>query len=165
MKKLVLLLTLSGCAAMSLKAVDQKDLIHSYVIENKKSKSENYQSALVFFSKNLVDSNQAIKMQDKESGRIITRMIHVCDDLLRPDVVNITTGKIPTEIQYNIETLVKDKKVKLNLEMTGVNAQTLGGNMQRPIAQAKGQEQAIKKCSDKLKNFILEGLAKDTETF
>lgn len=157
---LVMASTLVSCASMQLKPF--KDTKATFIEETDRSKSDAFERTAVWLAKNLGDSNSAIKINDTSSGRLVAKITFPCKGLKRPDVIpNIAS----TDVQFNVDVAFKDKKVKYELEMLGFtrNLGAYGGNQHYFIAEATGQDVAVKNCFDDLKKSLKEAIEKKAD--
>ena len=147
---------LSGCTSMTLRPY-QGELKKTFTEPTKLSKQEAYEKTLVWLSKTIKDSNEAIKMKDLQLGRIVAKVTYPCKGLKRPDVVISIDS---TDVAFNIDVAAKDKIVKYELEMTGFK-RDLGssiGSAEYFIAEDKGQKEAVEVCFENLKNHLRDSL-------
>lgn len=154
MKYLCLFATLMviSCGSMTLKPLEKKYLKNDWVIKNNTSKKQAYERSLVFISKYITDSNSAIKVKDKELGRIMAKVIIPCVGFKRPDIINTLKS---TDIAYNIDLSFKKGRSKIEIENLGFTKQIYGyPSMKVFVAQAEGQKEAVAKCMTEIKDIF-----------
>ncbi len=141
---------LAACGSMRLEHLEMSALKKEWVISTDEKSLVSFEKSLVFLGKFVNDSNTAIKVQDKQLGRIIAKIRVDCVGLKRPDVINNVEA---TPVFYNVDLAFKDNKTKLELEMTGFS-RDFGqlGVQDYFIAKADGQSEAVSRCLESLKN-------------
>jgi hypothetical protein len=163
MKYLIIMtVLLSSCAGMMLKELDTKSRKTSVIKPTKLSKNQAFDSTLSFLAKRIGNSNHAIRLKDKKTGKIIAKIGYDCVGLKRPDVI---TNISSTFVDYVVEISIKNKKIRIQLLMEGFQ-RTIGiqGNTNYFIAQDKGQESSVKKCSNDLISMIMAGLSSESQS-
>jgi hypothetical protein len=149
-------ISLIACAGMEMKKYNGEKK-KTYIETITLNKSDAYEKSMVWLAKNLGDSNQAIKVKDKELGRIVARVSYACVGFKRPDLA----FGIPdsTDINFNVDVAIKDKKIKYELEILGFNKQVPRvGNLDMDISDAEGQKEAIESCFISLKKDLYKSL-------
>lgn len=114
-------LLISGCAAG--KILPETERKAQFTHTSKAKKTEAYEKALAYFSKNLGNSNSAIKMRSKKSGTIITKGNISCDVLRQAGDINMYSAS------FNLTFKAKDNKVRYkydNVKMIGDSGKELG---------------------------------------
>jgi len=122
------MLLLSSCAGMMLKPMEQKYLSTTTIQKIDMDKEQAFNSTLSYLAKNIQNSTHAIRLKDKEQGKIIAKIGTNCKGLKRPDVIIHKPNLAGVEV---------------------------GGNF---IAQAKGQDEAVKSCNKQLISDIIKGI-------
>lgn len=150
----------SSCANMYMKPLNAKKRETSRVIKAKKSKKQSFDSALVFLSKSVKNSNHAIKLKDREGGKIVAKINYTCIGLKRPDVV---TPISETDVTYTVEVGFKPKKMRV-IVVAESFMKGLGLNAyEQFIAQDKGQNEAVQKCNNELIDAIVAGVKTESK--
>lgn len=115
--KIVLLslicVSMASCASTPLASPEVRQ--KSFIIETKNDKNKNYSASLIHLSKNVGDSNHAIKVQDKEAGIIVIKGLVGCN-------VFKQMGAPDMNLEFNLTVNSKDQKVRVLFEdmvMTG----------------------------------------------
>lgn len=146
---IVFLLMLASCASNLTKEEASTTFIEKTVL----NKDEAYNKILAYLAKNLKDSNVAIKLKDKDSGKIISRYGIECNELRAfADITSYVA-------YYTLEIDVKESKIKI--EATGeaysqfnINGSIISANS----PMHSGHKDGAKKCAIKIKDYLLGAL-------
>lgn len=149
--KLLPLLILVSCGSATLAPQNQR--IVKFNEKASGNKSAIYTSVLGYLAKNLGDSNSAIKMQDKDSGMIITKMNIDCNVLRQFGDVN------GYYVQTNLTSKSEDNSLKLIFEDL-VMVDKLGTPFKYDYGQITDQTKVekIKECLIPVKDSILNSI-------
>ncbi len=79
MKKAIILLALYLSSCVTLATRQERTI--SKVINTTVTKEEAYNRALVWFAKNLNNSNWAVQVKDEKTGRIIANIRYTCSNI------------------------------------------------------------------------------------
>lgn len=142
-------ITLASCAGTPLASSDVRQ--KSYIIESKNDKAKNFSLSLAHLSKNVGDSNHAIKLQDKEDGTIIMKGLVTCN-------VFKQLGAPDMNLEFNLTVNSKDQKIRVffeDLTMTGP-----GSQWEYAILNNASKVEQASKCLD----GIIDGLKKELST-
>ncbi len=156
--KIIFLINLLFVSCATLKEESKENRTYVKIFETKNNKNDNFNNTNTFLAKSLNNSNFAIKLSDKDSGKIIAKIKYPCKGLKRPDVV----VKInETLVDYTVDISFKDKKIKIETIMEGFTKELgLGyGNMSMFIAQDEGQDVVVRKCNQSLVEDIKQGIS------
>ena len=102
------LIILSSCGSAKLAPSDERRI--NFIEKTNLSKDENYNKSLEYLSKNLGDSNYAIKVNDKTSGTIITRASVICNNLRQFGDTN------EYSLKFNLTINSKNNKIRFLFE-------------------------------------------------
>ncbi|TGM89551.1 DUF4468 domain-containing protein [Leptospira licerasiae] len=101
-------LALISCVSLSPK----REREVTFISETKVKKDEAYDRALIWFAKNLNNSNWAVQIKDKANGRIVSNVKYQCDRMA-------SFGSIVGDIDYisfSLDVTTKDNKVRVIFE-------------------------------------------------
>jgi hypothetical protein len=171
MKYLILIIALVSCATYN--EPYKGNVSIDRVFDTAKSKSQMYDSSLSFFAKYMNDSNSAIKMRERESGRIVVKIMDTCDlTMTKPKAKSNNFGKQKTKnktvninMGYIVDIQAKNNKAKMTIEMDKqYNMLMLNGQM-RPfnILTTDSQQGNINKCLNRLAEYIIKNVTKKTK--
>ena len=146
---LALALLTTSCA--SLAPAEQRKT--QWVETTTQTKATAYNRTLAYLSKNLGDSNHAVKMKDADSGQIIAHMNVTCNQFRQ--------GGDPHDynLAFNLDFQAKDNRVRMTFEdmtMLDKNGAAVGWAYNQ-ITDAKKAEDA-KVCLAPVKEGILRAL-------
>lgn len=153
MKHLLLtsLFILSSCAS----ALKKDEATNIFIEKTSLSKSQAFNQVLGYLAKTLNDSNEAIKLKDKEAGKIIAKIGVDCNDLRAfADVTSYVA-------YYTLEVDVKDKKLRLNIvgesySQFNINGSIITANSPMHSGHKDGQ----KVCAKEIKNKLISSITK-----
>tara|TARA_Y100000780_G_scaffold214108_1_gene215518 strand:- start:46214 stop:46747 length:534 start_codon:yes stop_codon:yes gene_type:complete len=131
------------------------------IFETSKSKEKAFDDSLSFFAKYMNDSNSAIKVKEREGGRIVVKIMKECR------LLNALNKEYPMNISYVADLSLKDNKAKLALELYPfIRIQNLNGAMvDAPIHTKDKQQDRVDACLDGLTKEIQEGVRKKAENW
>jgi hypothetical protein len=141
---------------MTLKPLEKEKTITYEVRNTKLSKNKGFESSLSFLAKYVNNSNHAIRLKDKTSGKVVAKIGYSCEGLKRPDIIHDIDS---TLVDYTVEIAFKKKKARVEVTMTGFS-KNMGqyGISQMIIAKADGQEEAVQKCNNFLISEVFKGI-------
>lgn len=146
MKKLLIpLFILCSCAS----ALKKDEATNTFIEKTSLSKEQAFNQVIGYLAKNLNDSNEAIKVKDKEAGKIIAKIGVDCNDLRAfADVTSYVA-------YYTLEVDVKDKKMRLNIvgdsySQFNINGSIITANSPMHSGHKEGQKICAKEIKKKL---------------
>jgi len=149
--KFLPLLILVSCGSATLAPQNQRIVKFNEKVTG--NKSAIYTSVLGYLAKNLGDSNSAIKMQDKDSGMIITKMNVDCNVFRQFGDVNSYF------VQTNLTAKAEENNLKLSFEDL-VMVDKLGTPFSYEYGQITDQSKTekVKECLTPIKDSILSSI-------
>lgn len=123
----------------------------SFVEETKVTKNVAYQNALAYLGRNLGDSKEALRVQDKEAGRLITRIIIPCDEA---KMLMTTRGSA----EYSLELEFKDKKTRITFVAIDLAAHDLVGKRISRVIAREGDLADAKACAEREKANLVQAI-------
>ena len=110
MRFIPLVLFLLACVSCLTLTEEQKmQMVKETVVETKLNKNEIFNAAAGALAKSLGNSNAAIRVSDKEDGKIISRLARACG-------FRNAGATVSLKVTYNMTLIAKDTKYKLMLE-------------------------------------------------
>ncbi|TGK45539.1 DUF4468 domain-containing protein [Leptospira bouyouniensis] len=97
-------------ACVTLAPKSEREIIT--VLETKVSKDDAYDRALIWFAKNLNNSNWAVQVKDKPNGRIVSNIKLLCPNM---SAFQSSIGN-KNYIDFSVDLTLKDKKVRIIFE-------------------------------------------------
>lgn len=102
------LIFLASCATHI--PMSPEEVTKTYIIETNQKKNMAYSKMITFLGKSINNSNYAIKVQDKDLGKIVAKIKSNCPD--KGNDINVN---------FNIDLAFKDNKAKFEIYFTGVD--------------------------------------------
>ncbi|TGK04029.1 DUF4468 domain-containing protein [Leptospira semungkisensis] len=109
-KNIILLSFLAFISCVSLSPKKEREV--SFISETKIKKDEAYDRALIWFAKNLNNSNWAVQIKDKPNGRIVSNVKYQCNKM---DSFGSIVGDVDY-ISFSLDVTTKDNKIRVIFE-------------------------------------------------
>ncbi len=155
MRLIILSLLLSSCAnfnpfnpLVSMKPY-QGPTSKEVVVQTGKNKTETFNDTVVFLSKILRDSNDAIKIKDEKAGIISAHMIYPC------------LGDSEFEPRFNVEIGLKEGRAKILVTMTELKNLSPSSRLPAslPLVESEHASKKFPACINGLVTDLTKGIS------
>lgn len=126
------------------------------IIQTGKSKNAAYDDSLAFLAKYVRNSNDAIKVKEKDTGRIVAKITYSCK------LMTVLNDPFDADVGFDVDLSFKDKRVKSLITLTGYmdGMDPATATMKSyPIYQSEKQPEQIQACLDELMASISKGIS------